>query len=142
MAQKRDKDGDSATHPVAAAKKRPRVFKTSHFAKTAGRAGIANGELCEAANELSRGQGDDLGGKIWKKRLDKNRYRSIVISRAGNDWIFVYLFAKKDRGNIEPKELAAFKKLAKDYGAVNEARLAKLMRSGDLEEICNGNESN
>ena len=65
-----------------------------------------------------------------------------MISRAGNDWIFVYLFAKKDRGNIEPKELAAFKKLAKDYGAVDEARLAKLMRSGDLEEICNGIESN
>lgn len=78
-----------------------RVFKTKHFAKTAKAAGIDDAELCEAVSELEKSQGDDLGAGVWKKRLGLNRYRSILISKTSSYWIFVYLFAKKDRENID-----------------------------------------
>jgi hypothetical protein len=51
------------------------------------------------------GQADDLGGGVYKKRLSKNQYRSIIVARGGRYWVYEYLFAKKDRANIEDEEL-------------------------------------
>ena len=48
-----------------------RVFKTKWFHKAAGKAGIADGELCRAVRELARGQGVDPGGNVGKRRLGK-----------------------------------------------------------------------
>jgi hypothetical protein len=62
-----------------------------------------------------QGQADDLGGGVFKKRLNDNRHRSIIIAKGGKYWIYTYLFAKKDRGNIDIDELAEFKKLAALY---------------------------
>lgn len=43
---------------------------------------------------------------------------------------------KKDRENITPDELLAFKRLAKDYGNASEAQIAALLKDEDLLEIC------
>lgn len=51
----------------------PRIFKTKWFNKAAKAAGIADVELCRAAKQLTLGMGNDLGGNVWKKRLDQNR---------------------------------------------------------------------
>jgi len=110
-----------------------RVFKTPYFAKQAKDAGISDRELCASATELRKGQGDPLGGSVWKKRLDKNRQRAIVLTKSGAFWLYVYLFAKKDRENITPKELRAFKKLSGDYQT---ADVGQMLKNGDLHEIC------
>jgi hypothetical protein len=115
-----------------------RVFKTPWFAKAAKAAGITDKELCEAAEELTKGQGTDLGGNVWKKRIDKNRHRGIVVNKVGVRWIFVFLFAKNDRENIEKDELKAFKKLAKDYGKLKPDEIDRLVKDGELLEICHG----
>ncbi len=82
-----------------------------------------------------------MGGGVWKKRLDKNRYRSIVITKVGTHWIFAFLFAKKDRGNISTKELAGFKKLAKYYSTTSAAQMDVLLAVGELKEICDESKS-
>lgn len=110
-----------------------RVFTTLYFAKQADDAGIDDSELCDSATELRKGQGDSLGGGVWKKRLDKNRQRAIVLTKVGGFWVYVYLFAKKDRENITPKELRAFKKLSGDYQT---ADVEQMLKNGDLHEIC------
>ena len=46
------------------------------------------------------GQGDDLGGGVFKERLRKNQYRSIVLARTDHYWVYEYLFAKQNRANI------------------------------------------
>jgi hypothetical protein len=115
-----------------------RVFKTQWFTKAAKAAGITDKELCEAAEELMKGQGDNLGRNVWKKRLDKNRHRGIVANKVGKWWIFVFIFAKKDRENIEKDELKAFKKLAKDYGNLKPTEIDRLAEDGELLEICHG----
>jgi hypothetical protein len=55
--------------------KTARVFKTAWFAKAAKKARIGDPELCAAIREVQRGQADDLGGAVFKKRLDDNMHR-------------------------------------------------------------------
>ena len=119
-------------------KKALRVFKTAWFAKKAKSAGTSDAELSKAARELNDGQGDDLGGNVWKKRLDKNTKRGIVVNKVGDFWVCVYVFAKSDRENIDDRELRGFKKLARDYGAAKPADIDWMLEAKELVEICNG----
>ena len=81
----------------------PRAFKTAWFAKHAKKARISDITLCRALREIQAGQCDDLGGGVFKKRLANHDYRSIIFSRSRGQWIYEYLFAKKDRDNIDDK---------------------------------------
>jgi len=87
------------------------------------------------------GQADDLGSGVFKDRLRKNQYRSIILVRAGHYWIYEYLFAKQDRANIAADELADFRKLAKVYAALTTQQLNQLIRENDWIEICHGNQT-
>ena len=68
-----------------------RVFKTAWFTRAARKAHIRDDELCEAIREVMLGQADDLGGGVFKKRLNKNMHRSIVLAKGGKYWFFAYL---------------------------------------------------
>ena len=113
-----------------------RVFKTAWFTKEARKAKITDAALCYAIRQVMQGQSDDLGGGVYKKRLNDNMHRSIIIAKAGRHWIYAYLYAKKDRENIAPDELLAFKKLAKDYANASDVRFAMLLVDKELLEIC------
>lgn len=117
-----------------------RTFKTAWFAKAARKARIRDDELCEAIEEVKKGQADDLGGGVFKKRLNKNMYRSIILAKGGQHWIFEYLFAKQDRANIKDSELRDFRILAKAYAALNDKQMSRLLEDRDLTEICHGEE--
>ena len=82
------------------------------------------------------GQADDLGGEVFKKRLNDNMHRSIILAKGGRYWVYEYLFAKKDRDNIEDDELTAFRLLAKAYAGVTDAQIAALVSGKDIVEIC------
>jgi hypothetical protein len=93
--------------------------------------------LCKAIGEVSRGQADNLGNGVFKKRLNDNHHRSIILAKSGEFWVFAYLFAKKDRANITDDELIAFRKLAALYRQKSQEALARELEIGELEEICN-----
>ena len=114
-----------------------RVFKTAWFSKAAMKAHIPDFELCLAIRQVMLGQADDLGGGVFKKRLGKNLYRSIVIARGGRYWVYEYLFAKKDRDNIEDDDLARFRKIAKAYETLTEQQVDQMKNDGWWMEICN-----
>ena len=117
---------------------KPRAFKSSRFARDAKKAGISDADLCRAFGQMLKGQCDDLGGGVFKKRLNKNEHRGIVLAKGGNRWIYEYVFAKKDRENIDDDELRAFRKLAGDYARLTDAQVAQLLERGALVEICDG----
>lgn len=120
----------------------PRVFKTAWFSKHAVKAGIKDSELCKAIVEMNAGQWDaDLGGNVYKKRLNENRHRSIILSKTATYWFFTFLFAKADQENISKDELKAFKKLAKDYERNSNEDIATQLANKDLLEICNDNQT-
>ena len=118
-----------------------RVFKTAWFSKAARKARIADVELCSAMRQVMLGQADDLGGGVFKKRLSKNDYRSIIVARGGRYWVYEYLFAKKDRTNIERDELVEFRALADLYSRKTDADIAKELKFKELVEICHDEES-
>jgi hypothetical protein len=114
-----------------------RVFKTAWFSKAARKTRITDAELCAAIRQVMLGQADDLGGGVFKKRLGRNLYRSIIVAKGGRYWVYEYLYAKKDRDNIEDSELAKFRKLAKVYETLTERQVDWLMQENSWMEICN-----
>lgn len=117
------------------ADKSARAFKTAWFSKAARKARIREGALLQAVREVMRGQADDLGGGVFKKRLNDNQHRSIVLAKGGKLWVFAFLYAKKDRANIDPDELLAFRKLAQAYARITAGELEQALEEGDLLEL-------
>lgn len=91
----------------------PRFFKTKAFTKLAAKSRIEDVELLRSGSDLTQGKGISLGDGVWKKRLNKNMHRSIVI------------------------EKAAFKLLATQYAAMNERQLDDLLATKEVLEIGN-----
>ena len=89
-----------------------------------------------AIQQIQLGQADDLGGGVFKKRLNNNQHRSILVAKGGKYWIYEYLFAKKDRDNIDNAELLVFRLLAKSYAGLTAHQLGQLLINKDLLEIC------
>lgn len=85
-----------------------RIFKTVWFAKASRKFGIEDRQLCDAIRQVINGQVDDLGGGVFKKRVNKNMHRAIILANGKRHCTYVYLFAKNDRKNIEHDELDAF----------------------------------
>jgi len=118
-----------------------RAFKTAWFAKAARKARISDEELCLAISQVVLGQADDLGGGVYKKRLRKNQYRSIILAKAEAFWVYEYVFAKQDRANIDDDELAAFRKLVKVYDGLTEQQVKRLLNDQEWVEICDGDQT-
>lgn len=117
-----------------------RTFKTAWFSRAARKADIPDEELCRAVCQAQAGQCDDLGGGVFKKRVSRNLYRSIILARSGRHWVLTYLFAKKDRANIDAAELAGFRELAKVYETLTVVQLDALLADKAFEEICDGDQ--
>lgn len=122
------------------AKAAPKAFKTKKFSKNARNAQILDADLCNAIDEVMAGQAVDLGGGVYKKKLNKNQYRSIILAKGGEYWVYEYLFAKKDRSNINDAELEMFRMLAKGYEGLTRFQLARLIAKKHLLEICHDDE--
>jgi hypothetical protein len=115
---------------------RQRTFKTKWFTKAALAHAVTDQQLCSAIAAVRCGRADDLGGGVFKKRLNKNRDRSIILAKGGNHWFYAYLYAKQDTAGITPRELIAFRKLASVYSCNDDALLADMLVTKELVEIC------
>jgi hypothetical protein len=115
-----------------------RAFKSAWFAKAAKKARISDAELCKAIAQVMAGQADDLGGGVYKKRLSDNQYRSIILARGGDFWIYAFLYAKQNQANISDAELRGFRLLAKQYGQMNRNQVERQLADGHWIEICQG----
>ncbi|KGF65518.1 MULTISPECIES: type II toxin-antitoxin system RelE/ParE family toxin [Pseudomonas] len=118
-----------------------RVFKTKGFSAAAKKALIDDDELCNALEDVRNGQADDLGGGVWKKRLNNNRHRSIILAKGRFYWIYQFVFAKQTQSNISKQELLAFRKLAKVYEKISCHHVQMLLDRRELTEICHAKEN-
>ena len=116
--------------------RRARVFKTAWFSKSAKKSRIDDEELCTAIQEVMLGQVVDLGGGVFKKRLNRNRSRAIIVAKGGRYWVYAYLFAKQDRSNISGRELVEFRELADLYARKKDSDIANELKFNELVEIC------
>ena len=76
------------------------------------------------------------GGGVYKKRLNQNRDRAIILAKGGEHWFYTFLYDKQDMANIDNRELAGFRELAKHYAALSDEKITALIKSKELVEIC------
>jgi hypothetical protein len=119
-----------------------RIFKTRAFARLVRKTDIDDAALIEAVARAEKGLVDaELGSGLVKQRVARKGqgksggYRSLIAFRM-DDWaIFLYAFAKNDRGNIAAHELQTLRILAADFLAYGPAQIEKLMQAGELMEV-------
>jgi len=118
------------------------VYKTRWFDRWAGKQGLSTARLCAAVREMTAGLYDaDLGGGVLKKRIARpgqgksGGFRTLVATNRGSRWIFVFGFAKNQRGNIDKVEEAALKKLAEHLLSLTPEALGMTQRAGELMEV-------
>lgn len=122
------------------------AYKTKAFSRFAGCEGIADEALCDAVRRVESGLIDaDLGGGVVKQRIARQGrgrsggFRAIVLFRRGGRCFFVYGFAKSGRENLRRDELKAFRLLADEMLAMNEAGLRAALSNGTIVEVaCDG----
>ena len=104
---------------------------------------LTNPALCKAVAEMAEGLIDaDLGGDVLKKRValpgrgKSGGVRTLVATRRGTRWFFVFGFEKSDRANISDVELEGLQVLASDLLSRTGRQLDEAVEEGALMEIC------
>jgi hypothetical protein len=139
MPNKKSPKPVSTSAPVIAVK---RIFKTAEASKVAAKRGISDADVCKAVKQLIAGGKTKLPGGVYKKRINNNLDRAIVLCRDGaNNWIFVGLFQKNELDNITNAELGDYQVLAKIYATLSDDGISKLLIARELMEICNEKET-
>ena len=119
-----------------------RILKNKAFHKFAHKEGISDTTLRQLVQDMSHGKIDvDYGGGVMKQRIARSGqgasggYRSIILFQKGGRAFFVYGFAKKDRDNIAPDEVKAFKTLATVMFKHTDTELNTLIEKGIYKEV-------
>ncbi len=122
-----------------------RVFKTKWLARFARGEKLEDASLAAAIGEIERGLVDaELGGGLVKKRVaragagKRGGYRMVIAYRAEDRAVFLYGFAKSERDNIGPDELATLQDLAAGLLKADAAGLERALRDGTLTEVAYG----
>ena len=113
-----------------------RTFKTRKFSQMADSARISDEMLCRVIQSLNVGLAVDLGGGVYKKRLNNNQHRAIVLAKVGAPKIYQYLYAKNALSNIAADDLKALKELAKFYQSLTKPQIDQLVVENHFFEIC------
>lgn len=87
----------------------------------------------------------DLGGGVIKQRVARTGqgksggYRTLILFRQGDRAIFAFGFAKSAQANISKADLALLRKAASEALEWSGEELDRLVASGTLVEIDDGN---
>jgi hypothetical protein len=88
----------------------------------------------------------DLGGGVIKQRVARpgkgksGGYRTLILFRQGDRAIFAFGFAKAKQANISKADIALLRNAATEALEWNDEELDRLVASGTLVEIDDGNE--
>lgn len=120
-----------------------RVFKTRHFSRWLRKSEVTDAVLCAAVDEMQAGLIDaELGGDVVKKRValpgrgKRGGARTLVATRKGTRWFFVFGFEKNERSNVTLTELEALQTLASALLEMSSVQLDTAVEDGTLQEIC------
>ena len=117
-------------------KTKPRAFKTKKFSKDAKNAHISGAELCDAIKDGYGVAGCWFRWWCLQEETQQEPAPIDILAKGREYWIYEYLFAKKERDNIDDAELEMFRLLAKGYAGLKNAQLAQLIEEKHLLEIC------
>ncbi len=120
-----------------------RSFKTRYFSRWFRKAGLSDGSLCQAVDEMEKGLIDaNLGGGVVKKRIalpgkgKSGGARTLVATNKRDRWFFLFGFEKNVRANITAEELQGLRIIAGQLLGMTPGQLDEALRDGSLQEIC------
>ncbi len=118
-----------------------RVFKTRGFARFARQEVITDEALARAIRQAEAGLIDaDLGSGLIKLRLarpgsgKRGGYRTLIAYQAKSRAVFLFGFAKNERENVSPDQLAELKAIASGFIRQSDSAFAEDVREGRLQE--------
>ncbi|CAM8650721.1 Toxin HigB-2 [Burkholderiales bacterium] len=118
------------------------VLVTKPFLRWMRKSKVSSSEIVGAAHEMVQGLIDvKLGGYLFKKRValrgrgKSAGARTIVATKFGRRWIFLFGFEKNERSNIDATELKVLQELASTLLDLNEQALAVALSTGQLIEL-------
>jgi hypothetical protein len=118
------------------------VYLTRWFDRWANKQGVDAQSLRAAVREMRAGLYEaDLGGRLLKKRIarpgqgKRGGFRTLVATDKESRWIFIYGFAKNERGNLDKDEEQALKKLAGYLLALAPEALERALQAGEVREV-------
>jgi hypothetical protein len=124
-----------------------RILAVKLFARFQKQERISDAALCEAIARACNGLIDaDLGHGLIKQRVARSGqgrsggYRTLIAYRVGDRAVFLYGFAKSDRGNIGKTELALFRSTAQGIQKLTDDAIAARLADGDMVEVDCGNQ--
>ena len=120
------------------------VYMTKPFDRFARKATLGDAQLWSTVRAIERGNIDaELGGSLYKQRVARvgqgksGGFRVILVHRTKARAVFLFGFAKNERDNITPDELAALKHLGAYFLKLDNGALRKALQSGELMEVEN-----
>jgi hypothetical protein len=119
-----------------------RVFVVKAFGRFQRRENIDDVMLCAAVKRAEKGLIDaDLGGEVIKQRVARagqgksGGYRVLMAFRQGERAVFLFGFAKSERANIRPHQLAELRLYAQRWLGFDDKGIARAITDGDLNEV-------
>ena len=119
-----------------------RVFVTRWFLRFARTERISDSRLCDAIERAGGGLIDaDLGRSLIKQRVARpgqgrrGGYRVLIAFRSGERAVFLYGFAKNERDNISPRQLADWQGRSQDVLAASPDAIERLIADDELREV-------
>lgn len=119
-----------------------RVFKTRYFARFARQESILDETLARAIRHAESGLvAAELGGGLIKLRIARpgrgksGGYRTLIAYSKGRRAVFLLTFAKNERENIDPKQLADLKAAATDILTQSDHALNLQIEEDRLQEV-------
>jgi hypothetical protein len=118
------------------------IFKLKAFARFQRKERISDASLARAIRRAEDGLVDaDLGGGLIKQRIarpgqgKRGDYRTVIAFRSGERAVFLFGFAKNERGNIDGEELQEFRSLAHVFLELNAEQITALIEDNELIEV-------
>ena len=119
-----------------------RVFKLKAVARFQRREAVSDEMLCRAVRDAEAGRiNADLGGGLIKQRVARQGqgksggFRTLVAFRSGERAIFLLGFAKNERDNIDPDELAMVRQRARAFLGLTDKAIKARIAAGDMTEV-------
>ena len=118
------------------------VFAIKTFARWMRKNKVTQEDLLDATQEMVNGLIDaDLGGYVVKKRLalhgrgKSSGARTIVATKFGERWFFLFGFEKNERSNIDRDEFKSLQQLALTLLSFEAIQLETAVIAGQLVEL-------
>ena len=119
-----------------------KIFKHRHFQQWAKSEKLRDEDLQKAVDEIESGLHDgNLGGGLYKKRVaipgqgKRGSYRTLLAFKQEKRAFFIYGYAKNVKANINAKEQAVYRDLAKTLLSLDEKILENMLKAGNLIEV-------